>query len=376
MPEPVPEGAATDELGEAGVGHPQVDRGLVAALRYRTDEVQWGRVLTAGLQSPDACSAFATAVLEATVRTNSSGAARTLLPVPDDVVCLDENVLRGRPTKRQAAKAANGRVDLTFSSRTKRTWRLHIELKIDHKLTQEQVSTYARDAPVIAVVRDPAVIAVNPETPNWLGAVGWVEIIGALRALPLPASEIPVWQQILDVMTADGDLTHERLLSDDARAAGEVVTAAAEAVLDHATKRLSRQAGVPISRLRTVARVRVYPPTPRSTWAEMSLNFTGVTWWWVALRGVYSPAPEVFVWFYPSGDRASMRSARDAATALKRAGRPYEQFTNGYRWRDFHRELRNASGETFAMWFCNELDVMRKAGVYANETCLKDLRKL
>src|SRR4051794_21537583 len=83
------------------------------ALRYTGDEIQLGRVLAAVCQESAVARAFVESVLSAAVGGQRT-ARRGLSPVPADVTCIDERVLRtrvGRQAFRQRYKDA-GRVDL------------------------------------------------------------------------------------------------------------------------------------------------------------------------------------------------------------------------------------------------------------------------
>ncbi len=348
-------------------GRPSHVPGVVAALRYRGEEVQFTRVLAAVCQHREASRALVGAVLGEA----SGGHTKAPLPVPEDIICVSENVIRGRPSRR-AAK--DDRIDLSFESQSS-SWRLHVELKINAALDQEQIAAYGRDAPVAAVVRDPQKLKIDPRTPGWIGAASWPHLLPSLKALPVPAEEQVVWTQLLDVMVADGDLLAATAVTEEAQAAAVLLRGAADQILQHATRRLASRSRMSPRVLAAIASARVITPTARDPWSGLSLDFNGDCWWWFAVRRLFAPAPEVFVWFYPSPGRRSERSARDAAVRLATRGRNFQRLTHGYRWRSHQPALHCASAAALADWCRAELDIMQRAGVYRDDVALESLTR-
>jgi hypothetical protein len=197
---------------------------VLRGLRRPGDETQFTRVLySVAAGHPAFASGLVKALLDVARRTRPDAVAR-LGPVPDELTCRAEVVLRDDL----------GRLDLMFDGGPDFT--LFVENKLFSGYGDEQVPRYLRAlkllpsghrAGLIAATRDiPGYGEPTTDEPGWLGSVRWAHVLPAMRQLTLPAPLDDHWRLLLDLMYDEGDLGMT-----------EPNTAAIEAWAEHATGR-------------------------------------------------------------------------------------------------------------------------------------------
>jgi hypothetical protein len=224
------------------------ERRLIAALRYRADEVQLGRALHAVAQDPDVARSLADALLAAAREGRRGQVAAKLGRPPAGVVCAEQEDLfasAGRLGVRRRVERL-GAVDLTFTEPAG-TWRLLVELKIDSafgrdRKGREQLERYQQtQEPLLAVVRDATTVRdPDPAGPGWLGAITWAHVLPDLYDLPVtPATLQQQWHALLDVTADRGDFTPGRRgQSAEAKANAEILEAIRDDLLHELQDRL------------------------------------------------------------------------------------------------------------------------------------------
>ncbi|MGO9976139.1 MAG: hypothetical protein ACLP01_25725 [Solirubrobacteraceae bacterium] len=179
---------------------------VIRALRYARQEVQFSRVLAAICEDPHVARVFSSAVIERAQRGNAI--ARTkVAQIPTTVACEGEPWLHARTSLQKALKSAAGHVELRFSAPG---WRMAVEIKIDARVTEEQIDRYLDWGPVALIARNRGSVAALDRFaghPNWVGVASWESLLPDLREL-CPADE--QWLALLAVMEADGDFTPTR----------------------------------------------------------------------------------------------------------------------------------------------------------------------
>lgn len=328
---------------------------LVRALRYRTDEVQLGRALTAVAHDAAVAKPLLTSMLTRAVGGRASSRQR-LLPVPDDVRCIDEHILharQGRTATRRRSKDA-GRVDLDFSGGD--GWRVMVELKINSAFGDRQLERYIETrTPVMALLRNPASAKPRLRSRYWLGAAAWEHILDDLYELPVPSHDRDVWRGLLDVLRAEGD-------TDLFPPVGvpEVVDAAAQlnqaadqifrAFTDLLAANHSRFAADSLTKLRRTA-VRGKPDGP---WVGFGIGTWGDTWLWLAVRNFWSRAPRMRLLYYPPPNRRSRLQIQPRLARLRRLH--YEEVGDWYLLERAEPRLEARSPDTIACVYIEQLE--------------------
>ena len=315
---------------------PPASSSVLRALRYRADEVQFGRVLHAVCQQEPVARKLVDALLERAAQSGSTHAEALLRELPANIRCQEQTDLFadvGRIAMLRQTRAV-GAVDLVFVGDD--GWRLLVELKIDSGFGKRQRERYlASRQPLLVIVRDPAAargLAVNAaEAHNWLGAVGWSDLLETLLELPIePEEERERWRSLLRIMETDGDFSTRKLPREAAdEAARALLQAALSPALEALRETLVRVHG---SRGRGLAdRLAHGVPRGRDGWAGCALHFgdPGQERFWVAVRNARSAAPTARVWWYPRAgfrERRRVGEARQRVEALGFARRPNEQW--------------------------------------------------
>ena len=199
---------------------------VIRALRLTGDELQLNRVLWALCDDPAVAKAFCESVLR-----HAEGGTRRLDPPPADVRSVQHRALSGRVKYRRLrhlARKSSDYVDLEF--RGDGGWHLQVEIKIDSGFGETQLDRYSAHGPLAAIVRAAGPEIAPSDRANWVGVVAWRSLLPDLRALPVAAPASRDWQQLLDVMEADGDFASERRLSEEVQATHDLLVAVRDPV--------------------------------------------------------------------------------------------------------------------------------------------------
>jgi hypothetical protein len=195
---------------------PSLRYGLIGALRFPADEVQFGRVLHAICRNDEnVANGLCRAVLELAASVDIAERARRaseLLSGLDNqpVRSMSERDLFLGSRGVLARKVRqHGRIDLSFEAGA--NWRLGVELKFNDPARRGQQQVYPKvGRPVVFVVRDPAKFKEPDLDPAdaafYLGAIAWTDLVPKLRALPVASADRDVWVAVLRVSELNGDL--------------------------------------------------------------------------------------------------------------------------------------------------------------------------
>jgi hypothetical protein len=300
------------------------DRLLLRGLRFPGEEVQLSRVLAAIAQEAPVAKSLVSGILELASGGNRK-LVRQLLPVPNDVSCLDERILRvaaGRSGARRRSTDA-GRVDLDFASRSR--WRVLVELKINSAFGRGQLARYATtNVPLVVILRDSAKVPKAPANPKWLGSVGWSSLLPTLRSLPIASTSVrDQWQALLAVMEADGDE-----VKDAARILEAVATSLEPELRRLLTNKYGRGGTTFAARLRFGS---VF--SKGRTWAGfgVKLRSSSDDLFWIALRNLWSRRPRLRVWWHAPPDPWARNKLKEPHKRIARLGF-VEQIKADYLW--------------------------------------------
>jgi len=268
----------TSELLEQALD-PSLRYGLVGALRFPADEIQFGRVLHSLCRADEhVANRFCRAVLEQASNTgpraHSARAQKLLTALGDSPVrsMSEQDLFIGSRGVLARKARQQGRIDLSFEA--EEGWRLGVELKFNDSAKRGQQERYpAVGRPVVFVVRDPARLSAPELDPTdarrYLGAISWEGLLPALHSLPVPESEQELWTALLRVCELNGDfaLQAPRNLGTerDAKVLGEIAPDLQVGLTD-ALEKKHRSAGRRFGQSLTID-----GPYPTKTWGNIGL---------------------------------------------------------------------------------------------------------
>ena len=198
---------------------PSLRYGIVGALRFPADEVQFGRVLHAVCRSNEQlANRFCYAVLElaaaGSIGSRSQRAGALLSDLGDQPVrsMSEQDLFLGSRGVLARKARRQGRIDLSFEAG--KAWRLGVELKFNDPAHRGQQQRYPKvGRPVAFVVRDPAKLKepdLDPaDAPHYLGAIAWEALVPRLHGLPVASADREIWSAVLRISELNGDFAPE-----------------------------------------------------------------------------------------------------------------------------------------------------------------------
>lgn len=258
---------------------PSLRYGLVGALRYPADEIQFGRAVHALCQADGrVANGFCSAVLEVAAasghRHRRARATKLLGALGGEPVrSMSEQDLfsRSRGVLKNKARQ-QGRIDLSFEAGAR--WRLGIELKFNDKAKRGQQQRYPRvGRPVVFVVRDPNRFT-EPDLEaadarHYLGAISWEALLPGLRALPVAETDRGIWNALLSVCDLNGDFATSPPRLDGTQRDADVIGSIGPDIRRQFTEALTKKYGA--AGRRFGESLTVDGPYPTRTWGNISL---------------------------------------------------------------------------------------------------------
>lgn len=274
--------------------------GLIGALRFPADEVQFGRILHAICrQDGHVANGFCGAVLgEAAAGTHAARRRRASDLLDDlgdhpvrsmserDLFVGSRGVLRGK-ARRQ------GRIDLSFEAAG--SWKLGVELKFNDRSRRGQQERYpAVGRPVVFLVRDPGALAepsLDPkDAKHYLGAVAWEALLPQLYKLPVRKDERETWMNVLRVSEINGDFARQQPRDTGTRHDAEILGRVAPAVQQTLAGLLQQKHNTKGRRF--ADGLTIDGPYAARTWANLGLTTAaGECVVWIDLRHTESSQP-------------------------------------------------------------------------------------
>jgi hypothetical protein len=279
---------------------PSLRYGLVGALRFPGDEVQFGRVLHALCRSnEEVANDFCGAVLELAAAGEVASRRRRARKLLSDLrgqavrSMSEQDLFLGSRGALAQKRRRQGRIDLSFEAG--KTWRLGVELKFNDPARRGQQQRYPTvGRPVIFVVRNPPRLKepdLDPgDAPHYLGAVAWEALLPRLHRLPVADAERAMWIAVLRVSELNGDFAPEPPRNASTKRDEEVL----EHVLPPLRQRLSEllQRKHNATGRRFAESLTIDGPYPARTWANIGLlTSKGDVALWIDLRHTESTQP-------------------------------------------------------------------------------------